>query len=154
MLKYPKLMKAKLYQYFQTKKRNAKSSLGNLGILWIKRSFIKKITKFYDSKIGRYSRHHQYELFYQVKYSNCMLRCNSFLKCIFSSPVSPGELLLPLGVRRPSVCLSLAFYILIFFSETTWSILSKLGMDVQWMVLYKSCVFRIDQKFNMAAKGR
>ena len=86
-----------------------------------------------------------------LKVKMIMYLCN---KLIFSSPGSPGELLLPLGVRRPSVRLSLAFHILIFSSETTWSILSKLGMDVQWIVLYKSYVFRFDRKFNMAAKGR
>ena len=38
-----------------------------------------------------------------------------------------------------------------FFSETTWTIESKLPRNDHWMVLYKLYVFCSDMKFKMAA---
>ena len=38
-----------------------------------------------------------------------------------------------------------------FFSETTWTIETKLPKNDHWMVLYKLLVFYSDMKFKMAA---
>jgi hypothetical protein len=38
-----------------------------------------------------------------------------------------------------------------FFSETTWTVETKLPRNVHWMVLYKLYVFYSDMKFKMAA---
>jgi hypothetical protein len=38
-----------------------------------------------------------------------------------------------------------------FFSETTWTIETKLPRNDHWKVLYKVCVFYADRKSKMAA---
>ena len=38
-----------------------------------------------------------------------------------------------------------------FFSETTWTIETKLPRNDHWKVLYKVCVFYVDRKSKMAA---
>ena len=40
-----------------------------------------------------------------------------------------------------------------FFSETTWTIETKLPKNDHWMVLYKISVFRSSRIFNMAARA-
>jgi hypothetical protein len=45
------------------------------------------------------------------------------------------------------------FHIFIFFSETSKQILTKLGRNVHWMVIYKIFVFGVDRKSNMAARA-
>jgi hypothetical protein len=39
-----------------------------------------------------------------------------------------------------------------FFSETTWTIETKLPRNAHWMVLYKLCVFYAARKSKMATK--
>jgi hypothetical protein len=56
-----------------------------------------------------------------------------------------------MGKRPPSVCPSVSFSHLILL-ETTEQISTKLGRNVQWMVLYQICVFGADLKSNMAAR--
>ena len=38
-----------------------------------------------------------------------------------------------------------------FFSETTWTVETKLPRNDHWKVLYKVCVFYADRKSKMAA---
>ena len=62
------------------------------------------------------------------------------------------ELLLPLGVRRPSVVIS--FYISIFSSETTRPIWTKLGRDCPWVVPFQNCARRPHSPTKMAAVAK
>jgi hypothetical protein len=48
---------------------------------------------------------------------------------------------------------SIDIYILIFFSETTGRIETKLGRNVHWIVTYKYRFFFVDQKYTIETKG-
>jgi hypothetical protein len=56
------------------------------------------------------------------------------------------------GWAGPHKCVHKLLH-LIFFSETTGSIGTKLGMNVQWMVPYKIYVFFVDQKYTKDTRG-
>jgi hypothetical protein len=85
-----------------------------------------------------------------------LLICNSnyfWMMIIFSSPGLPGELLSSLFVRRlSSVVRPSTFHILIFSSETTGPIATKLWWNGPWMAPFQNCVRWSRLPTKMAAK--
>jgi hypothetical protein len=52
---------------------------------------------------------------------------------------------------HPTCIYNVPFHIFIFFSETTWTIETKLPRNDHWKVLYKVYVFYVDRKSKIAA---
>jgi len=94
-----------------------------------------------------------------VQYVKIYVPCNFEVNLIthlgvialFSSPGQrPCELLPSLGDRRPSY--SVNFHILIFSSETTRPIATKLWWNVPWMDPFQNCVLWSRLPTKMATK--
>ena len=86
-------------------------------------------------------------------------RSKRWISLLFSAPESKAQVhycdhvlsVVRLSVRLSSVRPSLTFHIFDFFSETTKQNSTKLDRKQELDVLYQVCVFRADQKNNMAA---